>query len=211
MSSEEMQRLASALEQLEAEQRRREDEKIASGQAVRLPLDCIVGAGGDANKLVEEAKARKVAAARAAGEQREIFFEEPMVLVTGVPRGSGWGEWEPGEPLRPQYPDRYAAESRPAAKAPTKPAPVDPATLEWKRFHVTVTPPSEKDTAGIIIEAKYTIAGGELRLQWQDKVYATDIRPGDDELHVARRLLRQKYSSNDEFYGRINYAPRSIH
>jgi len=91
-----------------------------------------------------------------------------------------------------------------------KPAPVDSAALEWKPFRVTVTPPSERDM-GMIIEARYAVAGGELRLNFQGKLYAVPINPGDDELHVARRLLREKYSSHGEFYGRINYPPQSIH
>ena len=91
-----------------------------------------------------------------------------------------------------------------------KPAPVDSAALEWKPFRVTVTPPSERDM-GMIIEARYAIASGELRLDFQGKLYAVAIGPNDDELVVARRLLRQKYSSHEDFYGRINYPPHSIH
>jgi hypothetical protein len=210
MSSEETQRLAAALEQLEAEQRRREDEKIAAGQAVRLPLDCVVVPGGDADKLIEEAKTAKIAAARAAGEAREIVFEKPVVIVTGVPRGGEFGKWEQREPLLPQYPDRYAAAKTSAATAPAKPAPVDAARLEWKPVRVTVTPPSERDM-GMIIEARYAIAGGELRLDFQGKLYAEALGPNDDPLVVARRLLRSKYGQHGEFYGRINYPKHSIH
>jgi hypothetical protein len=208
-NNEEAQRLTAALEQLEAEQRRREDEKIAAGEAIRLPLHCVVAPGGDADKLVEEAKAHKIAAACADGETREIVFEEPMVLVTGVPRGGEFGKWEQREPLLAQYPDRYAAADRPAATAP-KPAPVNSAALEWKPVRATVTPPSERDM-GMIIEARYAIAGGELRLDFQGKLYAETLGPNDDALHVARRLLRSKYGRHEEFYGRINYPPRSLH
>jgi hypothetical protein len=116
---------------------------------------------------------------RANGETREIVFEEPLegsVIVTGVPRDGEFGKWEQREPLLPQYPDRYAAAKTSAATAPTKPAPVDPARLEWKPFRVTVTPPSERDM-GMIIEARYAVSGGELRLEFQGKQYAETLGP----------------------------------
>jgi hypothetical protein len=133
-----------------------------------------------------------------------------MVLVTGVPRASGWNNWKQHEPLLPQYPDRYAAAKTSAATAPTKPAPVDPDTLEWKAVRTVVTPPSERDT-GMIIEAKYAIAGSELRLNFQGKVYAEAIGANDDPVVVASRLLRSKWGRHEEFYGPINYPPHSIH
>jgi len=209
MSNEETQRLAAALEQLEIEQRRREDGKIAAGEAIRLPLHCVLNAGDDYNKLIEKAKADQIAALRANGEMREIVFEDPTVVVTGVPRGDNFGKWKE-EVLVAQYPDRYAVADRPTATAPAKSTPVDPTVLEWKPFHLTVTPPSERDT-GMIIEAKYAIAGGELRLSFQGRVYAEQIGPNDDALVAARKLLRSKYGQHGEFFGRINYPRSSIH
>jgi hypothetical protein len=75
---------------------------------------------------------------------------------------------------------------------------------------VTITPPSERDM-GMIIEARYAIAGGELRLDFQGKLYAVAIGPNDDELVVARRLLRSKYGHHEEFHAPLRYPPRSIH
>jgi hypothetical protein len=212
MSSEETQRLAAALEQLEAEQRRREDEKIAAGQAVRLPLDCVVGVDGDANKLVEEAKAHKIAAARAAGETREIIFEQPTILVTGVPRGGEFGKWEQREPLLAQYPNRYAAEDRPTATAPPKPAPVDPDTLEWRKILVTIASPRDERDPGIVAEGRFAVDGKTLYVKdQQGKVFSQDIKPGDNAEHAARRLLKEKHGQHGEFYGAVRYPPRSIH
>jgi hypothetical protein len=64
---------------------------------------------------------------------------------------------------------------------------------------------------GVIVESRYAVAGSELSLEWQGKLYAEALGPNDDPLVVARRLLRQKYGRHDEFYGRINYPPRSLH
>jgi hypothetical protein len=55
----ERQRLAAALEQLEAEQRRREDEKVANGEAVRRPLYVVAHNGEPVADLIEHAKARE--------------------------------------------------------------------------------------------------------------------------------------------------------
>jgi hypothetical protein len=131
-----------------------------------------------------------------------------MTIVTGVPRAPDWGErWQDDAPLLAQYPDRYAATP---ARAP--PPPARPATVasEWKRFHLTVTPPSERD-AGMIIEARYQTAGPELRLGFQEKIYVERIGPNDDPLAAARRLLRSKYGRHGEFYAPISYPSRSYH
>jgi hypothetical protein len=63
---------------------------------------------------------------------------------------------------------------------------------------------------GVIIEARYHTANGELRLDLDGKLYAEALGPNDDPLMVARRLLRQKYGRHDKFYGRINYPPHSF-
>jgi len=79
-----------ALEQAEAERRRRLNERIQKGEAIRLP-PVIVAYPCRA----EAEKQRRIAASRAAGETREVTFEEepteyglvvPSVIVTGVPR-----------------------------------------------------------------------------------------------------------------------------
>jgi hypothetical protein len=89
--------------QLEAEKERRIDEKIARGEAIRVPLErhpngmlvaIVTGVPRGESKIVANDapyRARKVAELRAAGETREIYFEEPAeddigVIVTGVPR-----------------------------------------------------------------------------------------------------------------------------
>jgi hypothetical protein len=211
MLDPERQKVLAALEQLESEKRAREDEKIAAGAARRVPLIAVVRAGGDPDKAIEEQKALQVAAARADGFTGEILFEEALTIHTGVPRhGITPPDWRPG-PMSEKDPSHPAHRREAKAKAAAAPpAPAPKATpIEWKPVRVTASPPSERDM-GLVIDAKYYIANGELVLDLAGRLYATPIAPGDQELAVARRLLRQKYGHN-EFYGRINYPPPSIH
>jgi hypothetical protein len=89
LTDSEKQKFAAALEQLEEEKRRRIDEKIAKGEAVRVPSPVVVvGVEQLTDALIERAKEDKLAELRAAGEKREVYFEadKPTVIVTGVPR-----------------------------------------------------------------------------------------------------------------------------
>jgi hypothetical protein len=70
-----------ALERLEAERARRISEKIEKGEAVRMRT-LIVGSP----ESIDAVRARTVAAMRAAGEKREVFYGDPAVIITGVPR-----------------------------------------------------------------------------------------------------------------------------
>ena len=81
-------KLEATLEQLEAERRRRIDEKIERGEAFRVPaLSVVVGTPDEADGALEDMRARMLAADReAGGKAREVYFEEPAVLITGVPR-----------------------------------------------------------------------------------------------------------------------------
>jgi hypothetical protein len=180
-------KLKAALETLKAERNRRITEKLESGELQVKVIGCP-----DANES-------------AVNDDPDAPITR---IVTGVPRAPDWGEkWQADAPLLPQYPDRYAATPARAAQPPPKLAPV---ASEWKRFHLTVTPPSERDM-GAIIEARYQTAGAELRLNFQGRIYAEPIGPNDDPLVAARKLLRSKYGRHGEFYGALRYPPRSIH
>jgi hypothetical protein len=127
-------------------------------------------------------------------------------IYTGVLRSPDFNKWERVD-MPPQYPDRYAT-TQTRRPAPSPRPPVVP--TEWKWFHVTVTPPSERDV-GMIIEGRYQIAGAELRLDFQGRVHAEPIGLNDDPLAAARKLLRSKYGRHGEFYGPVHYPSRSIH
>jgi hypothetical protein len=102
LADPEKQKLAAALEQLEIEKQRRLDERVERGEVVRVMLDpVVVGHPDTAAAAIEQAKADKLAALRAAGEKREVIFAptlmegetEPITaIVTGVPRAGRGSE-----------------------------------------------------------------------------------------------------------------------
>ena len=78
LTDPETQKLQAALEQLESEQRRRIDERIEKGEAVRAPFGSIVvGVPGAVDAAIAAHKAR---------DTREVYFDEGAILITGVPR-----------------------------------------------------------------------------------------------------------------------------
>jgi hypothetical protein len=110
----EKQKLAAALEQLEAEQRRRDDERVAAGAAVRSPLYIVTHGEQNVADATEEAKVRKLAELRASGDQRAIIFEQPFVIHTGVPRSADFQKRSrmPDDVPTSPYRDRYAKEGK---------------------------------------------------------------------------------------------------
>jgi hypothetical protein len=77
---------AAAIERLTTHKERLVEEKIMKGKAVRALLNVVVGGPEEIATVMETEKARKRAEMQAAGETREIIFDEPLVIVTGVPR-----------------------------------------------------------------------------------------------------------------------------
>jgi hypothetical protein len=152
---------------------------------------------------------------RAQGDGREILFEEPELLVTGVPRNDDFGNWK-YEHFGPQYPDRYAVTT---TALPRKGddgnvlKPPQPASGEWKSVRVQVVAQDEKSGhPGTVIEAEYAQVGIEVRVKYEGRGYAEAIKPGDDPVAVARRLLRAKWNTHHggDFYAPIRY-PTSYH
>jgi hypothetical protein len=102
-----------AIERLEAEKRRRQDEKVAKGEAVRVQfIPPVVRPDEVADAVIEKEKGRQIAELRERGETREIFFDDDPVtaIITGVPRCPDRGkDWAPLPPAKPY--DRYAVAS----------------------------------------------------------------------------------------------------
>jgi len=203
--------LAAALEELETERRRREDDRIAAGTAIRLPLIVVAPPDGEPDKLIEETKSARLAAVRAQGEEREILFEGPVILVTGVPRSPDFGKWN-DEHLAAQYPDRYAA-TGPARPAPPPPvAPSEPPAPQWTKIKTQVTAPSEGGLGGVIAEGWFCVVGNELRVEdWRGRMFAHPIGANDDAAALARKVLREKWGRQDAFHDPIRYPTRSFH
>jgi hypothetical protein len=202
--------LEATLELLEAEARRRENEKIAAGEAIRIPLDPVVARPGEDNDTaIASLKAREIEKMRANGETREIIFEPPefSVILTGVPRDGEFGNWK-CERFEPEYPSasRYAATTIPSTPT-TAPKPSEPA--DWTRITVTLSPPDERST-GVVAEGKFAILNGEVHVHalWGKPLGSISFAPGDDTKAIARRLLRDKTAKKWAGF----YAPiRRVH
>ncbi len=215
LTDAEKQKLAAALEQLETERRRREDEKIAAGEAIRVPFAPVVGCPGeDIDAVIERLKAREIEKLRANGETREILFEEPpecSVIVTGVPRNGEFTKWKQ-ESFGAEYPSRYATTRTVPPRKDAHTCPDAPAALVWTRFLTTIAAPKDERDCGIVAEARYTVDGKMLHVEdQQGRIFSQEIRPGDNVEHAARRLLREKFGKHHAFNAPIHYPPRSYH
>jgi hypothetical protein len=133
-------KLAAVIEQLEAERRRREDDRIAAGTAIRLPLLVVAPPDAEeADKVIEQTKAAKLAALRAEGFDGEVYFE-PEPICTGVPRCPESYErarYNPGSVPPAPKPNTAARSYQP----PSSPPP--PAPLDWKPIQTQVSPPDD--------------------------------------------------------------------
>jgi hypothetical protein len=201
-------KLAAAIQELEAERRRREDERIAAGTAIRLPLVVVVRPGEDEAEAIDGAKA---AAHAAQTGGHEVIFEEPELVVTGVPRSDDFGKWK-HEHVGPEYPDRYAA-TPPRPRNDNGDAVPEPAPSEWKSVRVQVTAPNENTgDPGRIIEAEYVAVGNQVRVRYDGRGYVETFTLGDDPLAIARRLLRAKWDKHGgDFYAPIRYPTKGYH
>jgi hypothetical protein len=206
-----------ALEQFEAEYSRRIDEKVEKGIAIRVPPTVVImGVADDVDARIEDAKTWTIAQLKAAGETREIYFEDDAieVIITGVPRAGRDNEaaverlvklakerGHPNDPILAQ-----------AAKARPVPPPPEPEPEPERHYvRVQVRPSSENDP-GEIREAHFATDGSLVRV-WdlQGRLIGSGpIRPDEDSKAAAQRILKAKTCGNN-FYRPITYPKSSIH
>jgi len=152
----------------------------------------------------EEAKARKLAELRQAGEKREVFFSR-TIITTGVPRGEpiSTAKVEADPFLKPRYSKPDAAPARPVAAVPDM--------TEAKKITATIAPRDERD-CGIMFFGSYKVEGGHVHVADQDgrSLGSLPVGPDYDVEVVARRVLREKTAANSDFFGRINYRKTSL-
>ena len=195
----EKQKLEAALEQLEAEQRRRVEEKIEKGHAVPgIPF--VIGG-------VESIADWKHPTHDSDG--REIVFgpDDPQYIITGVPRAdrdAGYcarlqREYEredyavPNKPL----PHQPGPEGQTTALPPLpKPTPEPEKPPEPRYIYSEVRERSNDPVdAGEIVEGYYDVKGGVVFVwnkQDSSPIGNQAVAPGDDVKAVARRILREK-------------------
>ena len=118
----------------------------------------------------------------------------------------------------PTADERYKvlAETRPVEKLPpprSQPTPEPPADEVRHSIRCTVRlPDPEKDDPGQIIDGAYSLSGNVLRVYDETgRLLGTDtLRPGDDVMHAARKILREKHGRHGAFYDPIPYGRPTV-
>jgi hypothetical protein len=173
-------KLAAALEQLEAEKQRRVAAKIEAGEAVRVLLSTVK------TQDIEAVRARKLAELRSAGELREIIFDE-TIIDTGVPRCSDSCRGVVTESSEPILNSSTDAETHNLAdRVEDSPEP--------RRICVQIEPPSARHVGGVVEEGTFTIANGQVHVEdARGRALGSAVLfPGADAAMIARRILRAK-------------------
>ena len=204
--SDDLSKLKAAREQLKTERETIIATAVESGAAA---LASVVVSSHvperDRAAAFEEAKARKLAELRQAGEKREVFFSR-TIITTGVPRGEpiSTAKVEADPFLKPRYSKPDAAPARPVAAVPDM--------TEAKKITATIAPIRDERDFGTVIFGSYKVEGGQVHVADQDgrSLGSLPVGPDDDVEAVARRLLREKTAANSDFFGRINYRKRSL-
>jgi hypothetical protein len=222
--------IAATIERLTAEKRRRIDEKVAKGEAISIPWRddqaLVIGGPERVEAVVAEYKASELAKLRAAGETREIIIDEPLVIVTGVPRAGRDDDYCDDDypariasvsPAHPAPPEDNTSSARPEDTLSEPPEPVvrsesvrsaGESTSEPRYVRAQVRRPDpEKDDPGEIKEGQYRVEGNLLRVQdMQGRSLGTaTLRPGDDIEAAARKILREAHGRHGSFYDPIPY------
>ena len=209
-----------ALEQLEAEHSRRIDEKVEKGIAIRVPPTVVImGVAEDVDARIEDAKTWTIAQLKAAGETREIYFEDDAieVIITGVPRDGRDNEAAVERLIERAKQDAHRsdpllAKALKAREAPQAPPPPEPEPEPERRpIRATIELPTD-NSLGAVVEGSYVVRDNMVYV-FDDRgqpIGRHDVSPGDNAEAIARRLLRLKRGVN-AFYRQIKYPPTSIH
>jgi hypothetical protein len=180
-----------ALEQLETEKTRRLQEKIDSGEAVSIQTTVVVEAREDTENACERALSNLPTSTP---DGRPIHHDL-IVVVTGVPRDAGFGNWVPPQTTASSegttdHPSEETAGSGVSSPSPSQPTPT--------YVKVTVRNGNDDDP-GEIAEAFFTVEDGQLVLRGADDRLITSraLLKGENPATLARILLREREGQND--------------
>jgi hypothetical protein len=178
-----------ALAALEAEQERRLQAKIDSGELVSQTITVVCTRDED----VEEATARALARHPAPDDGRAIH-REFFYVFTGVPRDPDFGQWEQS----PQVQSSSEGIADPPDEV--EPAGGGPLIPCSQPTYVQVTTRAATDgDPGQIAEALWSVDEGCVVLTNLEGKHITSrtLFPGQDPAAVARTLLRESNGSSD--------------
>jgi hypothetical protein len=212
------------IECLEAERRRRIDEKVEKGEVIREEL--VVGCAGpeDAPNVHELARAHKLVD----GVEREVIYDPVTVIFTGVPRLGRDDKYLArldreyakldAEEVRQREKEAAAArvtDFHEASRSPEpeyKPPPMSKApeelpALEWRGVWVQIKGPEpDRNDPGEIAEARYAVLNGVLYVEDAQGrgLGVQELATEEDAGAVARGIVRKKLGRN-QFYRPIAY------
>jgi hypothetical protein len=188
--------------EIRAEREARIESKIAAGKAVRRP-PTVVGIADPKRDYFAVHK-----------DVDGIEHYPQGLVITGVPRSGR----DDDLPIPTSSPPSWAVETKPVErKAPPLPQPARvelPTEGPRHSIRCTVRPPDEdKNDPGQIIQGAYSLSGSVLRVyDADDRLIGTDkLKPGDDAVHAARKVLKEKHGRHGSFHDPISYAKRSYH
>jgi len=218
--SDDLSKLKAARAQLATEREALISAAIESGAAV-LASVVITSHVPEPDRAAafEEAKARKLAELRAAGEKRQVFFSG-LLMDTGVPRAPGRAIGADDKSLSESKCPKCGRSNMggfhrcepPLATGPKLPPPRSvPDMAEAKRIMATIAPRDERD-CGIVFFGSYKVEDRQVHVADQDgrSLGSLPVGPDDDVEAVARRLLREKTVASSDFFGRLDYRKKSL-
>ena len=179
-----------ALEQLEAEQARRLQAKIASGEVVSVQTTVVV----HPDESIEDAQARALARHPVADSDGRAIHRELFFVFTGVPRDPDhWKE----ENSSPQAAETSAEE--PSHPTEVEPVASGPSCSEPTYVRVTIRNGDDNGDPGAIAEAYFTIEDGVVVLRDRDDKHLTSraLLKGEDPAVLAKSLLREAEQPKD--------------
>jgi hypothetical protein len=176
-------KLEAALERLKAEQARRLQAKIDSGEVVSVQTVVVIHPDEDEEEATARALAKHPVPDDGRAVHRELFF-----VFTGVPRDPDFGQWEPSpqvQTVSEEEPSRPSEE--PAANGP----PIPHSQPEY--IFVTTRQATDAGDPGQIAEALWSVNDGCVVLTDLEGRHLTSraLLKGQDPAAVARALLRE--------------------
>jgi len=205
-----------ALELIEAEKQRRIDLKMASGEAIWGPPLILVSRVPDKETLPDGENAA-VVVERDDATGREVY-REVIRIVTGVPRRERDSDGAAAL-AQPRTNDKMLRFVRsepaepPRAPLPRPTIPEFPTEEVRRSICCTVRlPKPEKGDPGQIMEGSYSLSDGVLRVYDEDgrMLVTSTLKPGDDAVHAARKILREKHGRHGAFYDPIPYGRPTV-
>ena len=197
-------KVAAALEQLEAEKERRIQARVDAGELVRVEKTIVL----DDWEGVEEAYARALSMPVPDGEHHDYIF-----IRTGVPRSPV--RYDPDRAPPDETGPVYKEDDRPSplANGLTEDPPAYCAPAQDEAYVSLVLDHGDDDgDPGRIAAGWFSVENGSVVLEGLDRrlIGTQLLREGQDALTVVKRMLKKSLGDNSDFTAPIRYPKRGV-